>query len=155
MLTDTQKADIRRHLGFGPVGNFVDPVTGTAQGGSFISYRFFVTQGLLEFRMDHLSQPEEIMLVGSGNPLSPANPNIPLPDGVTFIDGYINICNYLQNQIWTASDNLDTSKAGDWTARKDEVQARRDLYIRACSEMAEFMYVPMGAKRANPGRLVA
>src|SRR5204863_2356685 len=117
-LTDAQKTGIRRHLGFGPVGK---PLGG---GGSFISHRFFVTQGQLEFRMDNLSVTEEAVLVGTGSQVSPISPNFTDDDTGTIYDGYLPICDVLEGKVFQASGNLDTDKAGEWTARKEEIAHR-------------------------------
>lgn len=148
-LTDAQKADVRRHLGFGPVGN--DPT-----GGSFISYRFFVTQGQLEFRIDRLSAEEEVILVGSGNPAAPANPFFKNPEDDSIIDGYLNICNFLEAQIALTTDNLDIKQAGDYHARQDEHTARARLYSWWCIRMAQFLYVALGKPMTGQrGALIA
>ena len=139
MLSLLQKADVRRHLGFGPVGTNT-----AASGGSFIGYRFFVTQGLLEYRLNNLSIDEETILLGSGDSEHPANPNYLDPDSQTVVDGYLAICNILEGKIATATDNLDTVRAGEWHARQDEVQARDNLYRYWCTKMAQYLYLPQG-----------
>lgn len=139
MLTELQKADVRRHLQFGPVGDKT-----ALNGGSFISYRFFVEQGLLEFRLNNLSQVEEQILLGSGDSAHPVNPNYLDPDTDIVVDGFLPICNILEGKIATATDNLDTVKAGEWTARPDEVAVRVGLHRLWCEKMAQFLYLPMG-----------
>src|SRR6266850_3921450 len=155
-LTEAQRVDIRRHLGYGVIGNL--PL-----GGSFISYRFFVEQGLLEFRINALSPSEEAVLVGSATqPVVgvPLNPNFQDPDNDNVYDGYLNICNVLEGKIATASGNLDTDKAGMWTARKEEIAQRMWLYNIWCRRMAQYLYLPMGAGTPTmrtapmPGRLI-
>lgn len=144
-LTEEQKADVRRHLGHGPVGN--DPT-----GGSFISYRFFVTEGQVEYRLNNLSVVEEKILVGSGNPNAPIAPYFRNPEDDTIVQGYVNICNFLESQIALASDNLDIKRAGDYHARQDEAASRAGLYTWWCSRMAQFLHV---GKHPSRGALIA
>lgn len=140
MLTEAQKIDVRRHLGYGPKGN-------VPTGGSFISYRFFVEQGLLEFRLDALSTAEETVLIGSGvQPVTgtPIFPNFQDPDNDNVYDGYVNICNVLEGKIAQSSGNLDTDAAGLWKARKEEIAQRTFLYNIWCRRMGQYLYLPMG-----------
>ena len=149
-LTEQQKVDVRRHLGFGPIGN-------NPNGGSFISYRFFVTQGQLEYRLLNLSPEEEKMLVGSGNPAAPTHPYFKNPEDDTIIQGYVNICNFLESQIALTSDNLDIEQAGDYHARQDEHSARARLYVWRAKRMAQALFVAMGTPLSGGprGSLVA
>jgi hypothetical protein len=136
-LTESQKVDMRRHLRYGPKGQ--------PNQGTFFSYRFFTIWGLLEFRMINFTPEEELALIGSGNQSSPANPNFIVPNSnpPQFIDGYLNICNFLESQVPPTTDNLDTDKAGDWTARKEELPQRIMLYNYWVQKMADFIYVPV------------
>jgi hypothetical protein len=139
-LTELQRANVRRHLGYGPVGNLPNQA-------SFSGYRFFVQQGLMEFRLSNLSASEELILLGatgSPNPPSPVSPNYTDLDDTNVYDGYLQICNRLEGVVATATGNLDTDKAGDWTARKQEIPHRIYLYNIWCQRMAQFLYIPMG-----------
>src|SRR5882724_6935529 len=138
-LTEAQRADARRHIGYGPVG------APQAGGGSFISYRFFVQQGLMEFRLSNLSVSEEALLVGTGSQVSPIFPNFTDDDTGTVYDGYLAICNVLEGKVAQASGNLDTDKAGEWTARKEEISHRVMLYNLWCRRLAQFLYIPLGS----------
>lgn len=135
-LTDTQKADVRRHLGFGPFGMEIG-------GNSFIGYRFFQVEGQLEYRMNNFRPEEEAILVGTGNqpPLIPVNPNFQDPSTDIVYDGYLRICNFLEGAIATVTDNLDIEKAGDYTAAKLEMPNRIKLYRFWLLRMASFMGV--------------
>ena len=135
-LTDAQKADVRRHLGYGLFGD-------TGNGGSFISYRFFVHHGLLEYRIQHLRAEEEVILLGSGDPDNPANPQILDQTNDVVYDGYLNICNFLEGQVGLASDNFDIKIAGDYEARMDEMQSRISLYNYYRLQMAKFLELPI------------
>ena len=131
-LTEGQKADVRRHLGYGPLGN------PAIVGATFISYRFFTIHGLLEFRLQALSVDEEKILVGPG-----VFPKLTDQNTGTLYEGYVNICNFLESQIAESTDNLDTEKAGDWTASKKEINNRQKLYHFWTKKMSQFMYVPL------------
>lgn len=135
-LTDTQKADVRRHLGFGPAGKDV-------AGNSFIGYRFFLVEGQLEYRLNNMRPEEELILVGTGNqpPSLPSNPNFQDPSTDIVYDGYLRICNFLEGAIATVTDNLDIEKAGDYTAAKLEMPNRIKLYRYWCLRMASFLEV--------------
>lgn len=136
-LTETQKADVRRHMGFGPEGNLA------LGGSSFIGYRFFTKYGQLEYRLNNLKTEEETILVGTGNqpPLVPINPNFTDPSTDIVYDGYLRVCNFLEGQIATVTDNLDIEKAGDYTARKTEMVDRVKLYRWWCARMAQYLGV--------------
>lgn len=152
-LSEKNKIDIRRHLGFGPVG---DPSSPLMQGGSFVGYRYFQVQGLLEFRILNMSAGEEDALRGSGDPDNPGDPHFIDPETEKIIDGYITICNFLEGKIATSTDNLDIEKAGDYTARKDEVSARSGLYKLWVIKMAQFLYLPLGKSMVGmPGQLIS
>ena len=48
-LTSAEKTDIRRHCGYPAYGN---------AGSGFSSWRYYQANGLLEYRMNHLSLSE-------------------------------------------------------------------------------------------------
>lgn len=150
MLTDLQKADIRRHLGYGPVGR-------DANGGSFISHRFHVWHGQMEFRIGALNDTEELILLGGTDDLNPTNPHFINPADDKVYQGYLPICNFLEGQIATCIDNLDIRRAGEYYARPDEMQAKIKLYAFWCHKMADFLYIPLNESKFNQfkGRLVA
>lgn len=141
-LTENQKIDIRRHLGYGPFGN-----TGTA--GSFAGYRFFQHYGLLEFRLQNLQTKEEQVLVGNGDDNNPISPNFVDPASDKVYQGYLNICNFLEGQVGTVTDNLDIDQAGSYKARKDEMPARINLYRWWCKQMADFLALPLNPAKFN------
>lgn len=150
-LTDEQKVDVRRHLRYGPVGVLPD-------GGSFISYRFFVWHGQLEFRMNNMAPAEELRITGGTDPLAPTDPSFTDPTSGKVLQGYLPICNWLEGQIGLATDNYDIDKAGDYSARKNETSLRVGLYDWWCQRLAQFMLVPINPSRItapNGGALVA
>lgn len=65
MLTDVQKIQIRRHLGFPVAGNPVQsPVGGSTLLSGFQGYRFFTVYGQLEYRMNWMQPIEEAIITG-------------------------------------------------------------------------------------------
>lgn len=136
-FSEIVKTRIRFHLGYGPLGNLPN-------GASFSGYRFFVEQGLLEFRMLNLSATEESVIVGTGSQVSPIFPNFTDPDDDKVYDGYLPICDVLEGKVALASGDLDTSRAGEWYARPDEIEARVRLYNYWCRKLAQALYLPIG-----------
>jgi len=49
----------------------------------------------------------------------------------------------LESAIGGASDNLDTEKADVWTARKDELEVREQLYNRWRKKLSQFLAIPL------------
>lgn len=143
MITDAQKADVRRHLGYGPMGNL------TYLAGSMASYRFFVHHGLLEFRMNYLSAEEEAILLGGIDPDAPTNPNFIDPATDIVYQGYLPICNFLEGQIAVSTDSFDIQKAGSYESRPDEMNWRISLYNYWRTKLADFMYLPINQDKFN------
>jgi hypothetical protein len=144
-LTDSNKVQIRRHLGYGPLGN-------TDSGGSMMGYRFFVHHGLLEYRLNHLTSTEEAVLTGANS----SNPSfVDLSTEVTLY-GFLPILNFLEGKIGESSDNLDIEKAGEYTARKDEVDVRIKLYSVWVQKLAQYLWLPIapGNFKLNRAALV-
>lgn len=142
MLTDTQKADVRRHLDYGTIGQGAD-------GGSLQNYRFFQHHGLLEFRLNKLRPEEELILLGNGTPLTPVNPNFVDPATDVVHQGYLDICNFLEGQIAVATDSFDIKKAGSYESYSDETQKRKGLYNYWRVRMADFLLLPMNGTKFN------
>lgn len=147
-LTETNKVDVRRHLGYGPKGIEIG-------GNSFIGYRFFLKEGQLEYKLLNMTPEEELVLVGTGNqpPAVPANPNFTDPSTDIVYDGYLRICNFLEGAMATVTDNLDIEKAGDYTASKLEMPNRIKLYRYWCEKMASFLGTPSKLNQ-NRGNMV-
>lgn len=265
-LTDTQKLQVRRHLGYPVIGSpHISPTSGSLASG-FAGYRFFTAFGQLEYKLNNLQSVEEAVLTGissaevlvssainakyfaaglepqltlandvdsdtisyttqendtrnhvavglmnailastilvnagfsARSPLSmmiykegyeePDNEviyptlqitslsdftisyvsDLPLiisgpitatrnePTAVIEgerIYGFLPILSRMEGDIAKATENLDTEKADVWTARKDEVQERRNLYKYWRERLAEFIGVPLAdGLGLNPG----
>ena len=150
MLNDAQKVAIRRHLNYGAYGERAENS----------GWRFFTHFGQLEYRLSNLSVDEENVLLGAEVAQTPAQSPyfvVPDTDPEQVISGFLPICDWLEAQIVPVSDNLDTTKAGDWTARPDELVARTQLYVYWARRMGDLLYVPFHTQPwANPaGRLIA
>lgn len=127
MLTDDQKDDVRRHLGFPTFGNGI-----TASPPAF-GYRYFEWYLTLEYRMNNLSTNQELL--------------VQTP--------YLDNCNATFNAIQTASANLDTDRAAVWYHNEKEVRDRLDLYKLNCNLLAAFFGVPCIGNVVSPSmRLV-
>lgn len=53
-FNNTEKVDVRRHLGY--------PVAGNVGPNAFVGYRFFQAYGVLEYRLEHLAAEEETVV---------------------------------------------------------------------------------------------
>ncbi len=121
MLTEQQKVDVRRHMGFPVFGNGIN-----ASPPSF-GYRYYTWYLILEYRMNNLAVEEE----------------------VTLLTVYVANCNSLEADIPTASTNLDTDQAAVWYHNKNEVKDRYNLYTLWCDRLIEFMGTPSPSKMKN------
>jgi hypothetical protein len=111
-FTDAEKTDIRRFCGFEAFG----------QGASgFQSWRFFVTYGTLEFRMNNLA-PAEYQVVRQ----------------------YLAYLYTLELAVPAAGANLDTDQAAVWKHNKDEVRDRAQLFDSWCRRLCGFLGIPPG-----------
>ncbi len=111
-LSDAEKVDIRRLCGY--------PAYGAAPTG-MQSWRFFQVYGLLEFRINNLSDAE-----------------------LTIVRRYIGTLNALEVAIPATSDGLDTAQASVWTRNKDEVGDRIKLFDEWRRRLCGFLGVPTG-----------
>ena len=64
-VTDAQKVQVRRHMGYPVIGLMNMSPAGGALGNAAAGYRFFQAYGLLEWRLNNLQVSEEAALVGS------------------------------------------------------------------------------------------
>jgi hypothetical protein len=117
-LTDAEKTDLRRFCGY--------PAYGAAPAGSQ-SWRFYQSYGLLEFRMNNLSQSE-----------------------LAIARRYLGTLVGLEVAIPQSGGNLDTDQAAVWTRNRDEVQDRSRLFDDWCRRLCAFFGVPPG-----PGLMTA
>ena len=117
-FTETEKVAIRKHLGY--------PVFGDASPPAF-GHRFMTHYGTLEYRVQHLSAPEEVV-----------------------VRDYLTKLAVLETDIYGVRDNLDTSAAAVWTRNPDEAAERERLYSSWAKALAGFLGVPMGPGARGP-----
>ena len=112
MLSDQQKTDIRRFCGF--------PAYGASPAGN-IGWRFYTAYGLLEYRMNNLSNAE-----------------------VTVVVGYLATLVQLEQAVPAASENLDSDAAASWRHNTNEVADRLRLLDEWRRRLCQFFGVPPG-----------
>jgi hypothetical protein len=118
-FTDAEKTDIRRYCGY--------PAYGAAPTGSE-SWRFFQVYGLLEFRMNNLSQSE-----------------------TGIVRRYLVALHGLEAAVPHSGENLDTDQAGVWTRNSDEVRDRERLFDGWCRRLCGFFGIPRGPALTGSG----
>jgi hypothetical protein len=118
-FTDTEKTDIRRFCGY--------PAYGATASG-FASWRFFQTYGLLEFRMNNLTDAEAIV-----------------------VRRYLGTLTVLEFAVPRAADNLDTDQAAVWTRNRDELRDRTRLFDDWRRRLCGFLGIPPGPTLADSG----
>jgi hypothetical protein len=91
-FTDPEKTDIRRFCGY--------PAYGAAPS-SLQTWRFYQAYGLLEFRINNLSDAESAV-----------------------VRRYLGTLTVLEHAVPRAADNLDTDQATVWTRNRDELRDR-------------------------------
>lgn len=64
-LTDAQKIQVRRHMGYPVIGLMQLSPGGASLGSAAAGYRYFQAYGLMEYRMNNLQVSEEAAVVGS------------------------------------------------------------------------------------------
>jgi len=111
-LTDAEKVGVRRHCGY--------PAYGGSPSG-FSSWRFYQVYGLLEFRINNLSDPELVV-----------------------IRKYLGTLETLEAAIPQSSDNLDTDQAAGWSRNPNEYRDREKLYDDWRSRLCSFLGIPLG-----------
>lgn len=114
-LTDAQKDQVRRHVGYPVFGNGI-----SASPPSF-GYRYYQWYLTLEYRMNNLSANQEDLLNNT----------------------YVSNCTSAFNAIQDARDNLDTDRAAVWYHNKNEVRDRLDFYKVNCHLLAEYLGAPV------------
>jgi hypothetical protein len=118
-LTDAEKADVRRYCGY--------PAYGAAPVG-FQTWRFFQVYGLLEFRMNNLSQAE-----------------------IGIVRRHLVTLHSLEAAVPRSGENLDTDQAAVWTHNRDETRDRERLFDSWCRRLCGFLGVPAGPALSNGG----
>lgn len=121
-FTEAEKTDIRRFCGYPAYGS---PNSAT-QG-----WRFFQAYGLLEFRMNNLSDAETVI-----------------------VRRYLATLNGLEIAVPRSGDNLDTDQAAVWTRNRDELRDRAKLFDDWRRRLCAFLGVPPGAALDNGISLV-
>ncbi len=116
---DSEKTDIRRFCGY--------PAYGAANTG-MQSWRFFQAYGLLEFRMNNLSDAEAAV-----------------------VRRYLGTLTVLEFAVPHSGDNLDTDQASVWTRNRDELRDRTRLFDDWRRRLCGFFGVPPGPAMTDPG----
>ena len=116
-LTEEERTDIRRFCGY--------PPRGTA-GDASLDWHAYSENGLLEYRMSHLSTAELVI-----------------------VRRYLPTLISLEIAVPRASESLDTDQAAVWTRNRTEVQDRLRLFDTWRRRLCDFLGVPPG--RALPG----
>lgn len=111
-FTDAQKTDIRRYCGY--------PAYGAGNAG-FQGWRFFQAYGLLEYRLNNLSEAE-----------------------ATVVTNYLATLAMLECAVTEASSRLDTSEAAVWTRNPYEVRERAALLDDWRRRLCGFLGLPPG-----------
>ncbi|MBV9251102.1 MAG: hypothetical protein JO227_17860 [Acetobacteraceae bacterium] len=118
-FADAEKTDIRRFCGY--------PAYGASAAG-FQNWRFYQAYGLLEFRMNNLSDAE-----------------------AAIVRRYLGTLTTLELAVPRAADNLDTDQAAVWTRNRDEPRDRSRLFDDWRRRLCGFLGVPPGPAFANSG----
>jgi hypothetical protein len=118
-FTDSEKTDIRRFCGY--------PAYGAAASG-FENWRFFQAYGLLEFRMNNLSDAEAAV-----------------------VRRYLGTLTVLEFAVPRAGDNLDTDQAAVWTRNRDELRDRTRLFDDWRRRLCGFFGIPPGPTLTDTG----
>jgi len=118
-FTDAEKTDIRRFCGY--------PAYGAAPV-SMQTWRFYQTYGLLEFRMNNLSDAE-----------------------MSVVRRYLATLSALEIAVPRSADNLDTDQAAVWTRNRDEPRDRTVLFDAWRKRLCGFFGIPPGPALNNGG----
>jgi hypothetical protein len=118
-ITDAEKTDARRFCGY--------PVYGAAPAG-LQTWRFYQVYGLLEFRLNNLSDEE-----------------------TTVLRRYLGTLTVLEIAIPRSADNLDTDVAAVWTRNRDEPRDRIRLFDNWRQRLCGFLGIPPGPALTDNG----
>lgn len=125
MLTDAQKVDVRRWLGYPTLNEGqIDPVYSTTTGVSRVS---------LTAKLDGLTASEEVALT----------------------DRYLTPLASLEADLLASTGNMDTQAAGPWIANPRETQERTAMYNKWRRDMCGFLGIPPGPALGSGGISVA
>jgi hypothetical protein len=118
-FTDAEKTDIRRFCGY--------PAYGAAPVG-MQTWRFYQVYGLLEFRMNNLSDSE-----------------------ATVVRRYLATLTALEVAVPRSAENLDTDQAAIWTRNRDEPRDRARMFDAWRRRLCGFFGIPPGPALADGG----
>jgi hypothetical protein len=118
-FTDSEKTDIRRFCGY--------PAYGAADA-NMQSWRFLQVYGLLEFRMNNLSNSE-----------------------IAIVRRYLGTLTILELAVPRTGENLDTDQASVWTRNRDELRDRYRLFDDWRRRLCGFFGVPPGPALVDGG----
>ena len=113
VFTEAEKVDIRRFCGYQAYG---------AGNTGFIGFRFFQAYGLMEFRLNNMSNEEATVIRTI----------------------YLANLSTLETAIPGTSANLDTDKAAVWTHNANELKDRDALFSNWRRKLCAFLGVPAG-----------
>ncbi len=111
-FSDAQKTDVRRYCGY--------PAYGAGASG-FQGWRFFQAYGLMEFRLNNLSEAE-----------------------IAVVANYLATLATLETAITDAGSRLDTETAAVWTRNPYEVRERAALFDDWRRRLCGFLGLPPG-----------
>ncbi|HKM64187.1 MAG TPA: hypothetical protein VJY39_17025 [Acidisphaera sp.] len=116
-FTDAEKTDVRRFCGY--------PAYGAGASG-FQGWRFFQACGLMEYRLNNLSDAE-----------------------VAVVRNYLATLTTLESGVTDAATRLDTEQAAVWTRNPDEVADRERLFDGWRRRLCGFLGLPPGPALAS------
>lgn len=119
-LSDTEKEAVRYYCGYGMYGLQALPADG---------YRFSVTYGSLEYKMENLQPGEE--------------------DRVRNI--FLVKLTVLEEDTYDVRDNIDTDQAAVWTHNKKEIRDRIKLFNYWRIKLCAFLGIPPGEGLSGGG----
>ena len=123
MLSEAERTDARRYLGF--------PVHGTSIAGNE-GYQFYQLNGLVEYRLGNLSDPEEAI-----------------------VRQYLGTLAALERAIPEASVSLDTGSAAGWVRNPGELVERGRLFDDWRRRFCGFLGVTPGPGLQQQGSSIA
>ena len=116
-FTDAEKTDVRRFCGY--------PAYGAGASG-FQGWRFFQAYGLMEYRLNNLSDAE-----------------------IAVVRNYLATLATLESGVTDAASRLDTEQAAVWTRNPDEVADRERLFDSWRRRLCGFLGLPPGPALAS------
>jgi len=116
-FTDAEKTDVRRFCGY--------PAYGAGASG-FQGWRFFQAYGLMEYRLNNLSDAE-----------------------IAVVRNYLATLATLESGVTDAATRLDTEQAAVWTRNPDEVADRERLFDSWRRRLCGFLGLPPGPALAS------